>query len=181
MWFLIPKDVQGLSFLASVVATFVLMRFMNGKLKTGVAPRGIISLELAGNEQVAAAIIRSWDVKDGARRHAIRSLILDFPLLLAYSTALGLACQWAGESIAVSEVDLPVDGRQVAWGQTLAAVLDVAENFALLIMLRGMVRKPWPQIAGVCALIKFLLIGVGLVYSLLGIALWVGRLFSQGD
>jgi hypothetical protein len=62
-------------------------------------------------------------------------------------------------------------GPWLAWGLWAAAALDYVENFGLLFLLFGMVQSPYPQIAAVCAAIKFALLAVGLVYSFYGLSL----------
>lgn len=44
--------------------------------------------------------------------------------------------------------------------QLFAAMLDAAENFALLKILGETIRNPWPQIARWCAILKFVIAGV---------------------
>jgi hypothetical protein len=59
-------------------------------------------------------------------------------------------------------------GTLPAWGAWLAAVLDGVENLALWRLLSGSITEPWPGIAWGCALVKFVLVGCGLVYILAG-------------
>jgi hypothetical protein len=53
-------------------------------------------------------------------------------------------------------------------GVILAGTLDVIENISLLVLLFGRVGAPWPQIAAWCAVPKFALIFLALVYALYG-------------
>ena len=120
-------------------------------LKTAQAGWGIVSLELAFTEERAGHLIASWGP---ARDAAIRLQAQDDIWLLVYSTTLALAC-------------VMVSGRfagLLAWAQWLAGLFDFLENRAISQMLAGAVAAPWPQVAGVCASLKFLLILSGLVY-----------------
>ncbi len=131
-------------------------------LTTKPAPSGILSLELAGNEEKASAIIASWE--KGAYDDALSSLYWDNFFLLAYSTAIALSCVMAADRLhapGTLEYNLAI---LLAWAQWLAALLDRTENFALEKMLRGAVKSPWPQIAWCCAIPKFIIVFAGLCY-----------------
>ena len=131
-------------------------------LTTEQAPCGILSLELAGNEENASAIIASW--QKGALNDALSSLYWDNFFLLAYSTAIALSCVMAADRLhapGTLEYNLAI---LLAWAQWLAALLDRTENFAIEKMLRGAVKSPWPQIARWCAIPKFIIVFAGLGY-----------------
>jgi hypothetical protein len=128
----------------------------------GKASWNIVSLELAGNEEKASAIIASWE--KGEVNDALSSLYWDNFFLLAYSTAIALGCVMAADRLhapGILEYNLAI---LLAWAQWLAALLDITENFALDKMLRGAVKSPWPQIARWCAIPKFIIIVAGLGY-----------------
>ena len=65
----------------------------------------------------------------------------------------------------------PISINLLAWGLWLAAISDATENLALITELLGSNTAPWPQIAQICATIKFGLILVGILYVVAGIAL----------
>ena len=65
---------------------------------------------------------------------------------------------WPLPSSSAAARPSPVLGAPLAWGLWIAALLDFVENFALVILLFGWVQSPWPQIAAVCAAIKFALL-----------------------
>ena len=56
----------------------------------------------------------------------------------------------------------------LAWGQWLAALLDAIENGALLTMLLDVPAQPWPVVAWWCAIAKFALVLLGLLFVLVG-------------
>ena len=150
--------------------TILLMVWLNvvgSPLTTKAAPYGIISYELAGNVPNAVQIIASWD--HNAQLHAAFSLGLDYVFLLAYSTTIGLACVWTARILHDRQWPMARIGVPLAWGQWVAAVLDAIENYALIIMLFGSVTSPWPQIAYWCAIIKFALVFLGMVYAIFGL------------
>lgn len=154
-------------FLLLFSLTVVVMLVMNNvgsKLNTETAPYGIISFELAGTTQRAQAILDSWDAEAKVQAAFVQGL--DFLYLVVYSTAIALACLWAGETL--KKAGWPPDslGIPLAWGLWIAAICDAIENIALVVMLFGSIINPWPAIAIVCAVIKFALIFLGLVYVL---------------
>jgi len=59
-------------------------------------------------------------------------------------------------------------GNILGWGVFFAGLLDVIENFSLIVCLFGEVSAPWPQAAAICAGIKFSLIFLALVFVLYG-------------
>ena len=65
----------------------------------------------------------------------------------------------------------PISINLLAWGLWLAAISDAAENLALITELLGRNAAPWPQIAQICATIKFGLILLGILYVVAGIVL----------
>lgn len=141
-------------------------------LTTKQAPWGIVSLELASNEEKASAMIVSWQ-KKGAYDDALSSLYWDNFFLLAYSTAIALGCVMAAHRLhapGTLEYNLAI---LLAWAQWLAALLDRTENFALEKILRGAVKSPWPQIARWCAMPKFIIIVAGIGYVAIAVIIWL--------
>lgn len=141
-------------------------------LTTKQAPCGIVSLELAGNEETASAMIASWQNKK-AYDDALSSLYWDNFFLLAYSTAIALGCVMAADKLhapGTLEYNLAI---LLAWAQWLAALLDRTENFALEKMLRGAVKSPWPQIARWCAIPKFIIVFAGLCYVAIAVIIGI--------
>ena len=88
---------QKLAFAALLVLIFLLAVGMNAlsrHLKTDVAPRGIVSFELAGELSLAQRMVESWG-RPGQIRAGI-SLGLDYLFLFAYSSTIALACVSGG-------------------------------------------------------------------------------------
>jgi hypothetical protein len=160
-----------LPFLALTLILSIVLQAVDAPLKTTAAPQGIVSYELAGSSTEARRILNSWDPT--ARLYAAFSLGLDFFYMPAYAIAIGLACAWAAELWRGRRGGLALVGVGLAWGLLVAALCDAAENVALITMLLSGVREPWPALARGCAAVKFLLIGAGLVYALIGAIAWV--------
>ena len=173
---LAPASARG-AFIPLLLVTLVVMVILNlvsTPLTTEAAPLGIVSYELAGSVAQAQRILDSWDVP--AQIQAAFALGFDYVFMLAYATAIGLACVMAAGVLRSRRWPLAAAGAALAWGQWLAAGFDAVENIALTTMLFGAVASPWPQVAYWCAIIKFALVFLGLVYAFYG---GVVRLFIR--
>jgi len=131
------------------------------------SPYGIVDFELAFSGKQAGMILSQWDREavDAARA----SLLLDFLFIPAYAVAfVGIT------SLLTRNRSTPWRraGRSLIGGGIAAALLDVLENLMLLYQLQGdVIRQIPPLIAGVAASIKFLLLGIAVVFWLVaGIA-----------
>ena len=178
---------RGPAFGALIILTLLMMGVLTaltqslrdrGKVRfLGREYGGIVGLELAGEADDARELIGSWEETD--RAAAAASVGLDYPFILLYSSTLGLGCLMAGDRLRASGWPLAGAGRWLAWGQSVAGILDAVENVALLAMLIGAVASPWPRLAQVCAVPKFLLVAAGIVYGAAGLvaraAEWLTR------
>ncbi len=152
--------------------TFLLllsMNFIGLPLNTAAAPQGIISFEFATTPERSQEMLDSWSPDARVRAGFIQGLDFLFPL--AYSTTVGLGCVMAAGVIARRGQAASRLGGPLAWGLWAAAALDYVENIGLVFLLFGTVRSPWPQLAAVCAAIKFALLAAGLVYAFYGLAM----------
>ena len=166
----IPVHLRRTVFLVGLLLTAVVFWLLDTPLRTVHAPFGIVSLELARYPEVAARVITSWDATQQAA--ATAGVYWDFLWLLCYSTTISLACVWAAGVFSRSPY-LASIGYALAWLLWLAALLDAVENVALLQMLGGATQPPWPALAYWCALAKFDIIFLGLVYVLAGAGGWL--------
>jgi hypothetical protein len=110
----------------------------------------------------AEQVINSWN--EAAKIRAAFSLGLDFLFLVIYSNTIALACIWAAKGFQIRQLLLATVGILLAWGQWLAALLDGVENIALVTILFGSITSPWDQLAKWCAIFKFILVILGLIY-----------------
>lgn len=148
--------------LALTLILSIAMSVVGQPLITRAAPSGIVSYELAGDASQARQMIESWDAT--ARAYAAFGLGLDFLYLVLYSMTIGLACVWVADANRARQWPLAGWGALLAWGVWLAALCDAIENVGLTVMLLSAVGEPWPLIARWCAIGKFSLIVIGLVY-----------------
>jgi hypothetical protein len=150
-------------FFALTLLIFGIFRGLDEPLRTASAPSGIVSFELAQTVDVAQGIIDSWD--SNARLFAAFGLGLDYLFMPAYALALSLGLL------------LTLNGRTgwyyhlaawMGWGVLVAALFDVVENYALWVVLTGKVASPYPEVAALCATIKFALLIAGLLTIVTG-------------
>jgi len=146
----------------------LLMNWIGTPLNTPAAPYGIVSFEIAGSPQQAQAMLDSWD--SGAKTRAAFIQGLDFLFPLVYSTSVALGCLLTAGVLTSRRWPMASLGTPLAWGLWAAAGFDYVENIALVILLFSPAASPWPQLAAACAVIKFGLLFLGLVYCFLGLA-----------
>ena len=158
----IPSDQRARIFIPLLIATLVitfLFRFIGPTQPT------IVDFELAGSVPKAQAIINAWSENDRIR--AGFSLGFDYLYMPVYSTTIALACVMAASVLKRSA--WRNIGLLLAWGLWIAAISDATENLALFTELLGNNVAPYPQIAQICATIKFGLILLGLLYVIGGV------------
>jgi hypothetical protein len=158
----IPPDKRARVFMPLLIATLLitfLFRFI------GPAQPTIVDFELAGSVDNAQAIIDAWTETDRIR--AGFSLGFDYLYMPVYSTTIAVACILAAGVL--QRKAWHTSGILLAWGLWIAAICDATENLALFTELLGNNVAPYPQIAQICALIKFGLILLGLLYVSVGV------------
>ena len=155
-------------FLALTVAIFGVFRFLDQPLHTTSAPSGIVSFELAGKANSSQSMVDSWDAN--ARLFAAFGLGLDYLFMPAYALALSLGLLLA---IGNKKNWYGTFAAWMGWGVFAAAIFDAVENYALWRVLTGDVVSPYPEIAALCAAIKFTLLMIGFVTAMMG------RLYSR--
>jgi hypothetical protein len=158
-----PDFPKALTFgLLTTLVLFIALLLVNEPLQTSVAPKGILSFQMAGTVDQAEQILASWDRE--AVSSAKASLWLDFPFAAAYVITLLLLTKHLSR-------DRPgVRERTVSrWVRGLfigAGVSDVAENVLLL----NNLDNPSDSVslaAALCALAKF----TGLMLGLAGLVI----------
>ncbi len=140
----------------------VAMHRLDAPLRTQVAPRGIVSFELAARYETSRQILNSWNAR--AKTQAALSLGLDYLFLIVYANFISLACVRVGQTFRRHKPRLAGPAASLAWAQFLAAVLDAVENLALIALLLNSARRWLSPLASGCAIIKFSIVGAGLIY-----------------
>jgi hypothetical protein len=121
---------------------------------------------VAGSIECAQKILDSWDAN--AQLRAAFGLGLDYLFMVVYASTIAFGCGIASNRLRQKGWPLAKWGNLLAWGVILAALLDVVENIALTVMIFGSVISPFPEISRWCAIPKFILIFIGIVYVIYG-------------
>ncbi|HZP68200.1 MAG TPA: hypothetical protein VFB32_17995 [Rudaea sp.] len=143
---------------------FVVLRTLgHGAELEGKLTHGIIALEMPWSTATAEDDLKKLGA-DG-RAMAVTNTKLDFVFLILYPLAISLACAlvarwWGGNAV--------VYGVAACWGSLAAMPFDAVEDVAILLMLDHHTAAPVPELATVCATIKFALVIVGLGYVFAG-------------
>jgi hypothetical protein len=162
----LPSDRRKPLFLLSLAVTliiFAIFRVLDTPLRTPAAPNGVVSFELAGNLKTATKILNSWDER--AKLFATFGLGVDFLFMPFYALALSLGILLAAGRHAGAFAKA---GALLGWGAFVAALFDAAENFSLWQLMTGNLQVVWPNLAAICATVKFGLLLLGLAYALIG-------------
>ncbi len=184
----------------TVLAAFALgliawLQGLDGRLQathgaTEATPFGIVSLELASDSPHIEEIVSTWR-RAGLVATAMKSLWVDFPFLLAYSSFLALLTLFLRRKLKALAKQTSTAGKgwfdklcalhwkllpAVAFAFWLAGALDLVENLLLLRLLNGATGPT----AAWFATAKFALLGVGaliLAFTLALLALLRQRTF----
>ncbi len=147
-------------FTLTLIVMFALLRIGESQ-KTDKSPRKIISLELADSEK-AKEIVDSW--QGTVREDAFLNLGVDYLFLFLYPISISLACNLLAKSFEIGWVKHL--GLWLSVIALLSIILDSAENYAIIQMLKTRVFEPWANIARFSAIPKFSIVVIGLLYVL---------------
>jgi hypothetical protein len=154
------------SLLGLSTVLMIIFGISGAPLTTKAAPYGVVSFELAGTVERSLLILSSWDVNVQLR--AAFGLGLDYLFMVVYASTIAIGCGLAAQVLKRTGWPLGGWGNSLGWAVFLAAILDSIENLALTTLIFGSVVSPWPEIARWCAIFKFSLIFIGIVYVIYG-------------
>ncbi len=157
----------------ATIAFNLVLAWIDSRLKNTGGP-SILGLEFAGNLGQVEEIQAEWG---GHGEYLARlSLWIDFGFMASYGAFFALACATVRDFAAGHELRrLAAVGVVAPACAVGAALFDVAENVLWLLVLGGHLGNPVPLVATTCACLKFLLIAVAIVYSLVGLVAWLRR------
>jgi hypothetical protein len=161
----------SLSLLAAIYLSLSAWMFSQERGMRRSGGPGILGLELAGSVDRVEEILATWG-PDG-RAAARRSLLIDYGVLASYGPLMAALCRSSAKRLQRrGSRNLVRLGPVLAGGQLAAAACDVAENTALLAVLRGR-RGNLPAVGRASAILKFSLLGAGTGYIAVGMR--IGR------
>ena len=103
------------------------------------------------------------------------SLGFDFLFLFSYAGAIGLGCILAARGLSLRTKAVSLLGAPLAWGQVWAALMDAVENVSLIQVLLGNESALWPALAFWCAIPKFIIVAMGLLYLAVSVVFLMTR------
>jgi uncharacterized membrane protein (DUF2068 family) len=143
------------------------------RLNTEAAPRGIVSLELCWTADRARRIVDSWE-RQRMSRGAKRSVFLDVPFILFYTSALAvlglLAARAASATGMLGDRHAETAAALVAIAALAAAILDLIEDLGLWLMLRGHFVNGLPSATSHVALAKWTIVALIVAAALAALA-----------
>lgn len=129
-------------------------------------PGGIVTFEFAKDIDTAKNIINSWD--ENAKLNAGLSLGIDYLFLISYSLFFSISIFLISNRFQSKFVLIHHFGTVFTFLLLFAGLCDAIENYALIRLLLGSQNAIFPPVAYYFASIKFIIIGLGLIYILLG-------------
>jgi len=148
------------------ILTILGMQITGESLKTEAAHAGIVSFELVGTLSGSQSIVESW--QGPAMTWVGINMGLDFLFLFLYASTIALACLILSDKMATNLGVLKILGKWLAVGILIAAGLDIIENISLILLLTGSENEFLPQLARWCAIPKFALVLLSLLYIVAG-------------
>ena len=158
-------SMQVLAFWLLLIVSVVLMVYL-AKLGAPVdarLPSGTVNLEAPwSTERIRIALGLLGD--DGIQA-ARRQTYADFAFLFVYPIAFSLGCALIAGGLDGKNAAI---GMLIAWAVLLALPFDAGENICMLRMLDGHIGAPWPQLATICAALKFTLTAGAALFLIVG-------------
>lgn len=151
------------------IIVFLALRTFDAPLRNETTPGGIVTFEFAKDIETAENIINSWD--ENAKLNAGLSIGIDYLFLIAYSLFFSISIFLISNNFQNKFVLLRKIGMAFTFLLLFAGLCDAIENYALIQLLLGSQNAMFPTIAYYFASIKFILIGFGLIYILIGLVL----------
>jgi hypothetical protein len=157
----------------AVLGLFAVLLALDGRMQDA-GGHGIVAFEVAFTSGKAHEIMAAWgaDGHDAARL----SLWIDFLYLTAYGLFLWLAIRALRDALVRRGFGrLARPATVISVLPLIAAACDALEDVFLLLVLGGRAGSAGPLLAGSFASVKFLCIGIAILYLLAGlVALAVG-------
>lgn len=166
--------------LGSATVGFTIGLYILDPQVQGYGATGIGGLEFAGTSSRAAQIVSEWGPE--GRQLARLGLLLDYGYMVSYGLFFALA------GVAVRDTARARGWRRMARAGTVvpyfalgAACFDAAENVALLLIVAGHDGTIAAPFALICSSLKWGLIGLAILYAVLGLAVWATRGRPTGE
>ena len=144
------------------VLMIIVLRWQGSSLKTLASPRSIVDLEFADTPLRLQELLAGWNIS------VVKGNIwLDFLFIVCYVLLLSIASEigamkWRFEIMRQIGFTL----ARIAY---MAGILDIAENLLMLQSVAGNFTPTSLQLTYYCAAVKFILVGMILLYLLVSL------------
>ncbi len=159
-----------------LLITISSMLFFDGFLKNEIAKNGIISFELAKELETSKAVINSWN--EQSKIAASLSMGLDFLFLIVYASFIAILIHKLNDKL-WKDTTFYTIGNIFVWGAFMMALSDAIENIALIRLLMGDLQQYWSSIAYYFAILKFVILALGILYVLINFGLLLIRKINK--
>ncbi|HRO47907.1 hypothetical protein [Agriterribacter sp.] len=158
-------------FFAGTIFFLLLLQIQGKQLVTPLSPSGILSLEFSYRSSHTQSIVNAWE---STLRGTFRiNMLLDFLLIPFYGLFLYSTCGYFSVHYQTGWAQRL--GVLLAFGSLLAMFFDMIENIAMSFSVHFSATAFTSAVTTTMAVIKFLLIGLALVYIILSAALMLFR------
>ena len=144
-----------------LLISITVMRYFDRFLVNETAEFGIVSFELSKTLERAQEILNSWSTL--SKTYAGLSLGYDFLFLFIYTLFISILIHKLNKKNWTNK-PLYKLGEVLIWTMFLTAIFDCVENVSLIKLLIGGRQQLWVSVAYYFAFVKFLLIGISILY-----------------
>ena len=168
-----PSPYVTIITILSLIGTLILTGALGtiNNVLTSSSPYSIIDFEFAFTAEKAGEIVNTWGPT--LQKAARESLVIDFAYLVTYALFMSSLALLVTRSLKGTPIGLTL--TVIPW---VAALLDAVENVCLLYTL-GAQSGVIVFLAGVCALIKFVLISIVVAFIIFGGVALINRIFKS--
>jgi preprotein translocase subunit SecG len=159
-------------FIIGTIAMIIVMSKTGKPLKSCATPSGIVNLELAYTTTKVNKVFTAWQINTPSSKitDAKTNTYCDFVFIFFYTGLLFLSCRTFYNMY--KEISFFYSaGKLLAKAVLVAATLDVIENLYMLKLLAGNVTDAYAVTGSACALLKFILLILAVIYILISLVL----------
>ncbi len=162
-----------------ILLTSVMIWIMNksgNPLKTGTTPLGILNLELAINKNETGVIVQQWNQQQ-LIAIAKKNTYYDFIFLMAYTALFYFLCRQAAKQFKINSFSRKIS-YLLSYAAILAGIMDVLENFGMLMSLSGQISEGITLFTLITSIIKWSLVAGCIAWLLISLFIFLSRYFS---
>ncbi len=147
---------------AATAICFGWLRWQGASLFTAQSKGGIVDLEMADTPEKLQYLMDIWN-----KQVAVNNIYIDFLFIPCYAFFLAVGCQYMAEK--VIRPSYQIWANRLVKLLAVAALFDVVENILMLLSIAGNYTSETLLLTRIIASSKFLLVGLSILYILLGL------------